>query len=975
MKLNHVQHIGAKKKWDDASLKPQELVRLAKKNPKAYSNPNMPLVALLKGGWKVPWIVEQNPVLGLLALEDPQQFEAIMTSLAVGWTGVGLEKLSPKNKALYAADCAEHVLPNFEKQSHSPAPRQAIQAVRNYDQGKGTFQTVIEASNAATSEAESLVDIDFSAYHAGLAAGFAATAVITEHAAKEAANEAVESLVNLSTRMRERQWQANRVRYYYKQEHPEYEIPEKIGAKLPQYKDPAIDPAKIRKLIKRGDTRALSNPQTPVDVLLDFAHGHPVEVENNPVLPMLALEDPGKYQDLIYSINIGWRINAVEKLDYNTRVSYVADCIEHAIPSISSDPDLAEMGRDVVAAMRNYVKSGEENWPLSVKPLQMMIGQEKERVYTHKTKTLTLRQQYFLAALGQALADQFSVVMAPYHLLVFTSKDEGLREPGPESRAEQQAQADFIRKYYYARFPKLPADIPRPRKKKKPSGSVGAVAPFGISDQAKNPNPTQLASFQILAPTYAENFWSLWRLYLLENPNIAITPGNDPRRHTISITAQQLYLYEEAFARLDNPNDTPLEQWDMAGFYCDCLEWTVRGEDDSVSRAPVMYAVDAMRGKQNRPRPIEHLEKAIEEIKKWYPKAFEELVQVQTALKVVRFSLGQVAPDKLRILHKLAWSRLDVVSEIMQGGKDAPVLEAYKAFAGFLEKRLIAVQGEVIAGVKEKKTTFPTLKKFLSLSQEKQNEIRDNNDAWLPSDMKGKRVYIHLNLGVKWNSQGLGTWSVKYGPTKKLVGHVYGMRLKNVTFEVAPSGNMEAIVAKEKIVHAFVVGDVVEAFLAPGWAPSTEGFIPVRYSPDRSEDFFFMRSSNGQDWDVPVSGASEVLAIGGIGRPIELPPKRGWRFTFPWKPILASGVQDMSAAQIKEGLEERRQAYLRNETDWEAERWKKDSAELQDRGLKALQIRIELEKAEKARKARFSQLGQSRIGGKSRRLQLPSYGA
>lgn len=979
MKRNHIQHIGAKSKWNDASADPKDLVRLAKKNPKVYSNPNMPLAALLNGCQKVPWIVEQNPVLGLLALEDPQQLESLMTCLAAGWTEAGLGKLSKSNKALYAADCAEHVLPTFEKQNHSPAPRQAIQAVRDFFQGKGSINAVVLASSTAQSAAQSELDVNFSAYHAGLAAGFAAVAVITEHAAKEAANEAVESVTYLSKRMQERQWQANRVRYYYKLEHPEYELPEKIGAKSPQFKDPALDVEKIERLLKRGDARALSNPNAPISLLLKYAQSHPVEVENNPVLGMLGLEDPATVEELVKRINQGWRSAGLEKLTVHNKARYVADCIEYAVPSITEQA-LVSLAHQVITFLRSWASQDawpdQDAWPSGYKDLQAHIRAAQQHYHDPKIFSKSkVRDIYFLASLANSVADWFSPILATVHLLVFETRDEGLRARSEASLAEAAAQASFVRKYYYKQFPIPPAEIKRPIKKKKPSGSVGAMAPFGLSIQSENPNPMQLSAFEILSPTYIEPFRSLWEMYLLEDGKLAIRSNDAPVTKKISPVSRELYLYEEAFARLEPRANVPLPREELMKFFADCLDWLIKDEESSELRGVITYAAKALRGvnKYSIAKSMEAAVAAGEEIErwKWANKRDNDTQRIAALVDILHWAETGASLDDCSVIQKLAWSNADDLASLLGTDRMTPVLEAYKAFAGLLEQRLLSLQGGVVAG-RGKSSSFPTLQKFLALSQEKQNEIRDNNDAWLPSDMKGKRVYVHLNLGHKWDTRGLGTWSVKYGPSKKLVGHVFGLRLRNVSFEVAPAGNMQAVIARDKVVHAFVVGDLVEASLTPGWSPSTEGYIPLRYSPDRSEDLFFMRSNNGKDWNVPVSGAEEVLAIGGVGRPIEPPPRRGWKFTFPWRPLLARGVQDMTSDAIAEGLEARQESFLRSHQGWEEFRARKDEIDLLDKGIEPSTIPATLQKGRKARWARYSRLGEAAIGRKRRYLQLPS---
>lgn len=737
-----------------------------------------------------------------------------------------------------------------------------------------------------------------------------------------------------------------------------------IGAKLPMFKDPAIDPQKIEALIKRGDLRALSNPNIPVDLLLKYADRYPVEVESNPSISMIGLESPNVAAELQYKLNYGFRYSAMEKLSINDQARIIADSLERTLPDAADLPLLADAVTRIVAWLR--VLSGEnyDSWGKPPNVFYTIMG----NVNVFK---LDFRKKKILSALYSALDRPLNGVLPMYRACMFVQKDEsGYPHYSERCLEEMAAQANIVRKYYYAAFPVLPADVKKKRTKKP---VIGAVAPFSLSIQAQNPNPQQLAAFQIVAPAYAEQFDGLWRLYLLENPGIAIIPGPDWQK---KITAEnnELYLYEEAFARLEKPENVPLAKPAMMLFFADCLEWMMREDDDSLARDPFLYAVKALRSEPGYglDRAAVYAHNKIKEIKKWNPTAKEELEQVSVLKEIMEWADGSSTLERRAILHRLTNSTIDVASKILSGSELAPAIEAYKAFAGFLQKHLFAEQGDTVSG-REKASPFPTLKKFLSLSQEKQNEIRDKNDAWLPSDMKGKRVYLHLNLGAKWSSRGLGTWSVKYGPNKKLVGHVYGMRLRNVTFEVSASGNMEAIVAKEKIVHAFVVGDVEEAYLIPGWAPSSEGYIPIRYSPDRSEDFFFMRSSNGKDWDIPVEGAYEVLAIGGIGKPIIPPPGRGLRFTFPWKPILAAGVIDMPPGEIQAGLEERRQAYLKNQAVWDEERWKKETTALLDQGFSLEDFRADLRKAEKARQTRFSRLGQSRVGAKSRRLQLPSF--
>ena len=94
---------------------------------------------------------------------------------------VCLTKWNERNARLFAADCAEHVLPIWESEyPNDDRPRQAIEVSRQFAEGNVSAQTWSAAESAAWSAAES--------------------------AARSAAWSAAESA--------ERQWQAERIQFY-----------------------------------------------------------------------------------------------------------------------------------------------------------------------------------------------------------------------------------------------------------------------------------------------------------------------------------------------------------------------------------------------------------------------------------------------------------------------------------------------------------------------------------------------------------------------------------------------------------------------------------------------------------------------------------------------------------------------------------------------------------------------------------------
>lgn len=216
------QVIGAKKKYDDASLDSKALVKLAKRQPKTYANPNLPFDVLLEAAAIYPWYVEQNPVLALLALEEPKQAEQIQEALKVGWRYSLPFNISNKHNIQFAADCAEHVLHLFEMKSPlDRRPRTAIEVARQFAEGLVTNNVLEKASDQAYAARGSVPD--FAANAAAAAAEFAAKSN-SESAAYFAA---VASGYHGSTegKAKEEKWQMERARYYYGLEHPEYQAP------------------------------------------------------------------------------------------------------------------------------------------------------------------------------------------------------------------------------------------------------------------------------------------------------------------------------------------------------------------------------------------------------------------------------------------------------------------------------------------------------------------------------------------------------------------------------------------------------------------------------------------------------------------------------------------------------------------------------------------------------------------------------
>lgn len=127
--------------------------------------------------------------------------------------------LSDAELRLFAADCAERVLSNFETTSNDPSPRQAIETARRYALGQAT-RADLSTANFTAHPNDSV--IDRAAVSAAWSAGFAAwpaaesAAGYAAHYAVEAVKDAVRSIktADWSVVPAEISWQKQRLAQY-----------------------------------------------------------------------------------------------------------------------------------------------------------------------------------------------------------------------------------------------------------------------------------------------------------------------------------------------------------------------------------------------------------------------------------------------------------------------------------------------------------------------------------------------------------------------------------------------------------------------------------------------------------------------------------------------------------------------------------------------------------------------------------------
>jgi hypothetical protein len=601
-------------------VEPAELERLAKRNPRVYTNPNLPYMALVHGAKEYPWYVDQNPYLITLSLEDPYRYELLQAALTSGWLESGVHKLGTVNRRLFAADCAERVLPFFEEvHLNDSRPRNAIKAAREYARGLASYVsnpsiTDLEKAWVETNKATELCKGIGTLYAADAAAECASPGTMVH--GKSTAKLASESALNCfagKARIPERKWQADRLRYYYGLENPGYKVVEVIGAKKPPIKwdDPSVKP---EELLRSRNPGVFMNPNLPLEALIKGAKKHPWLVWQNPVIPLLQLEDPTAaqrlnaaivegwfygakrqpwveeanplndllkktdlelYKKLCNAIADGWREFISKKLSNENKRRYAADCVEHvsylylrAYPNSDRIETMVSTARKVAAGQ---------------------LGSEVLlKTNTFKDVDTVYRKSYaaymvLLAAGSALLVTPAYTLSADLNAIGALSAIEANMTP-EDVQTERLWQADRVRYYYGIEHPELNL---QERVGGKPKWSNPQLSPAELVKVARRSpraytNPQM--PMQALIDGAKREPW-----YVEINPVLALLALEDPTNFkNLQRAISEGWLSEAAVSRL-----SPLSQRCLAA---DCAErvlwiYDVQFRLDKTAK----HAVDATR--------------------------------------------------------------------------------------------------------------------------------------------------------------------------------------------------------------------------------------------------------------------------------------------------------------------------------------------------------------------------------------------
>ena len=136
----------------DPQASAERIEDLATKKPlQALAHPNCPKELWWKLAELYPIQAKASVLYDLMTLDEPDRWEEMERTRLKDWIRSHSKLLKTRERRLFGADCAEHVLPNFETQCPGDLrPRRAIEMARLFANGEATKPQAIAAMDAAS---------------------------------------------------------------------------------------------------------------------------------------------------------------------------------------------------------------------------------------------------------------------------------------------------------------------------------------------------------------------------------------------------------------------------------------------------------------------------------------------------------------------------------------------------------------------------------------------------------------------------------------------------------------------------------------------------------------------------------------------------------------------------------------------------------------------------------------------------------
>jgi len=280
---------------------------------------------------KYPVAAIQSPLYPLMILEAPDRWVEIEARHAADWINKYANHLPLREDRLFGADCAERVLPLWERVHKNARPRQAIAVARAYAMGKATED---QLENARTRVDEALDDVGNEDERgllrgAYLAGGCARNVVCPPfhsdqwyHSGLSISHDALDAVFKFTLDQRhwsdaaearaaqeaERLWQWHRLLTYL----------------LPAESVGATD--------ERTAAQRIIDPECPMEDWWTLAADWPLAALASPLYDLLTLEEPERWFALEKQHLQTWLRSHIKLLSEADQRLFAADVAEHVLP-------------------------------------------------------------------------------------------------------------------------------------------------------------------------------------------------------------------------------------------------------------------------------------------------------------------------------------------------------------------------------------------------------------------------------------------------------------------------------------------------------------------------------------------------------------------------------------------------------------------------------------------------------------------
>jgi len=327
----------------------------------AVCHPNCPVATWWQVAEIYPLEAQGSVLYHLLTLEEPERWFALERKHGWYWVKSVTSRLSAKDQRLFAADCAEHVLPLFEAvYPDEKAPRHVIDLKRECQGGKvpyprieavqaAALQVVQKAQKAALAASNKLNPLQpiwedtqkARALHAAERAARAALAAGGMHAnSASAANYAAMAVGELlqgkaadSATEEESVWQWERLQdYLYKQ--AKIGGLHSVGARTRGeiLADPMATAEEVKSLKKKHPLDVLNHPNCPEELWWQLVGKYPLEAPQSPLWELNLLSTPERWKKLQEDKTGAWIRAYANKLPDEPQRLFAVECARRVLP-------------------------------------------------------------------------------------------------------------------------------------------------------------------------------------------------------------------------------------------------------------------------------------------------------------------------------------------------------------------------------------------------------------------------------------------------------------------------------------------------------------------------------------------------------------------------------------------------------------------------------------------------------------------